>query len=147
MKKITVSSIIAVLFVVISMSLTYAGGNDIKLGSTLIQSQFKDLSREVGLAISYIPLAPAKPLGILGFDIGAEVTAVKINSDKAFWKLAVSDATPPSYLLLPKIHVQKGLPLGIDVGAMYAAAPGTNVSIYCGEIKWAVLQGTIVTYN
>ncbi|MDD5435818.1 MAG: hypothetical protein PH343_10360, partial [Nitrospira sp.] len=94
MRKITISSIFAFLFVVMSLSVSYAGGNDIKLGA-IAQGQFKDLSKEIGLAISYVPLAPAAPLGIHGFDIGAEVTGVKINADKTFWKLAVSDATPP----------------------------------------------------
>lgn len=144
MRKITISSIFAFLFVVMSLSVSYAGGNDIKLGA-IAQGQFKDLSKEIGLAISYVPLAPAAPLGILGFDIGAEVTGVKINADKTFWKLAVSDATPPDYIVFPKIHVQKGLPLGIDVGLMYSTAPGTNISVYGGEIKWAVLRGTIVS--
>lgn len=119
-------------------------GNDISLPPTFTQTQFEDLSRQIGLAISYSPLAPAAPLGLLGFDVGVEVTAAKIDANKAFWKDAVGK-TPPSYLVFPKLHAQKGLPLGFDVGLIYAKAPGTNVGLVGGELKWAVLKGTAVT--
>lgn len=140
MKKITISSIAAVLYLFMSMSLSHAGSKiDIQPG--LGQAQFNDLSKELGLIISYAPLAPAAPLGVLGFDIGVEATAVKINSSS--WDNAISN--PPDYLILPKLHVQKGLPLGIDVGLEYATVPGSNISLYGGELKWAVLRGTVVS--
>jgi hypothetical protein len=121
-----------------------AAGNDIELPIGFTQSQFDDLSRQVGLAISYTPLAPAAPLGLLGFDIGVEATAVHIDAKKSFWTDAVGK-TPPSYLVFPKIHVQKGLPLGLDVGLIYAKVPGTNIGLVGGELKWAILKGSLVT--
>lgn len=145
MKKTMLSVIIALCIVVLTLSICNAGGNDIELASTMVQKQFDDLSKEVGLIISYIPLAPAESLGILGFDIGIEATGAKISSGSTFWELAISDQKPPDYIVLPKIHVQKGLPFGIDVGAMYATAPGTNISLYGAELKWAVLKGSIVS--
>lgn len=135
---------ITLLFAGISANSCIAGGNDIQLDPSIVQKQFDDLSKEVGLIISYVPLAPAEPLGITGFDIGIEVTAASISSGSRFWELAISDQKPPDYILLPKVHVQKGLPLGIDVGAIFATAPGTNVSLYGGELKWAVMKGSIV---
>ena len=124
-------------------SLAFAA-NDITLPSAFLQSDFKDLSRQVGLAISYTPLAPAAPLGLLGFDVGVEATAVRIDAKEDFWIDAVGKK-PPSYLVFPKIHAQKGLPLGFDVGLTYAKAPGTNIGLVGGELKWAVLKGTLVT--
>ena len=59
----------------------------------------------------------------------------------SYWKGAISSGNPPSYIPLARIHAQVGLPLGIDVGAMYATAPGTNTSAVGGEVKWAFLQG------
>ena len=144
MRKIMRSSIVAVFMLILSVSLCSAGGNDINL-QAMAQSEFQDLSKEVGLIISYVPLAPAAPLGVLGFDIGIEVTGARISSGSDFWKNAVADNKPPDYVVLPKIHVQKGLPLGIDLGAIYATAPGTNISLYGGEIKWAFLKGSIVS--
>lgn len=119
-----------------------AASTDIELPEEFSQSDFEDLSRQVGIAISYAPLAPAEPLGILGFDVGMEVTAVDIDQDESFWTDAIAvDETPPSYLVIPKIHAQKGLPLGFDVGLEYAKAPGTNIGLIGGELKWAFVKG------
>ncbi|MFQ5580814.1 MAG: hypothetical protein ACE5FZ_09390 [Nitrospiria bacterium] len=108
-------------------------------GKTLVQQQFEDFSEEVGLAVSYLPLAPAEPLGILGFDIGAEVTAVNIKQDSSYWQVIAPGV--PSQLPLPKIHAQKGLPFGIDVGAVYSRVPNSNIEMAGGEIKWALIKG------
>lgn len=146
MKKIvilTVSSLLSLFLLVSSGSESFAGGNDIVLDPSIGQPAFDDLSKEVGLLISYVPLAPAEPLGILGFDIGLEVTGARISSGP--WEEALSDAKPPDYLILPKIHVQKGLPFGIDVGAVFSTVPGSNITLFGGEVKYAVLKGSIVS--
>jgi len=148
MKKIislTVSALFGFLLFIATTSDVIAGSNDIQLNAGISKSEFKDLSSQVGLFISYIPLAPAEPLGILGFDIGVEVTGVKIDSGSSVWKNAVSDSNPPDYIILPKLHAQKGLPFGIDVGAVFATVPGSNIKLYGGELKYAVLKGSIVT--
>lgn len=147
MKKIvilTVSSLLGFLLFVATASEALAGGNDIQL-QAMAQSEFKNLSKEVGLLISYVPLAPAESLGVLGFDIGIEMTGAKISSGSSFWQAAVSDGNPPDYIVLPKLHVQKGLPFGIDVGAVFSTVPGSNITLYGGEIKWAVMKGSIVS--
>ncbi|HIE64824.1 MAG: hypothetical protein ABGX83_07510 [Nitrospira sp.] len=105
----------------------------------LIQGGFEDFSEEIGLAVSYLPLSPAEPLGILGFDIGVEVTAVDIKQDSPYWKVIAPGA--PSQIPLPKIHVQKGLPFGIDVSAVYARVPNSNIEMAGGAIKWAFIKG------
>lgn len=141
LRKTTAALIFSLLLVLSNKALA---GNDITLLTGFLPSEFEDLSRQVGLAISYTPLAPAEPLGLLGFDIGGEVTAVRIDANSDFWKKAVGK-TPPHYLVFPKLHAQKGLPLGFDVGLVYAKAPGSNVGLIGGELKWAVLKGTVVT--
>ena len=118
---------------------------DIELPLGYAQAEFEDLSRQVGLAISYTPLAPAAPLGLLGFDIGVAFTVVSIDSNEAYWKNAIGGASPPSILVFPKLHAQKGLPLGFDVGLIFAKAPGTNIGLIGGELKWAILKGTLAT--
>lgn len=106
------------------------------------QQNFKDLSKEIGFGLSYFPMAPAEPLGILGFDIGVEATALDINEDKPYWK-QMGDF--PGMLPIPRLHVQKGLPFGIDIGAIYSSIPSTNISLWGGELKWAFLKGGITT--
>ena len=114
--------------------------NDIQLSGNLTQEEFEDFSREAGLAISYLPLAPAEPLGILGFDAGVETTLVDIRENGAYWKKATK-GEPPRYLFIPKIHVQKGLPFGIDVGVVYSKISQINTTLLGGEVKWAALSG------
>lgn len=143
MKRVAIFSIYIFFIGLVYASQCIAAGKDIEL-EAIAQGQFEDLSKEIGLIISYVPLSPAEPLGILGFDIGVEVTGVKISSGSEFWKLAMKD-TPPDYIIFPKVHAQKGLPFGIDVGAIFATVPGSNITLYGGEIKWAVLKGTIVS--
>src|SRR3990172_2190732 len=90
---------------------SWAAGNDLELPfSGYTQDEFKELSETIGLLISYKPLAPAEPLGILGFDIGLEVTVVDVDQDKSFLKKAVLDTNPPTYFFFPHLHAQKGLP-------------------------------------
>ncbi len=146
-KAITLGFLEVLLLISIS-SITFAAGNDLVLPSTpgaYLQSEFKDLSETIGLLISYKPLAPAEPLGILGFDIGAEVTAVNVDQNASFLTKAISDTNPPSYFVFPKLHAQKGLPFGIDVGVVYAKVQGSNIGLIGGEVKWAILKGTVAT--
>lgn len=108
------------------------------------QNEFKSLSKEAGAAIGYRNMAPAAPLGITGFDIGAEVSAVNINTDSTYWKAAF-DNDAPSYLLIPKIRARKGLPFGIDVGAMYSYVPDSNIKMYGVELSKSILDGSVAT--
>lgn len=131
------------LFLIAAMSVfisTTSWAVDLDPAKLAIQQDFKNLSKEVGFALSYFPMAPAEPLGIIGFDVGVEVTAVDIDESKDYWKL-MGDF--PGMLPIPKIHAQKGLPFGIDIGAIYSSVPSTNISLWGGELKWAFLKGGI----
>ncbi len=143
MKKIVLALLIVVLFAVPAMAKT-----TIVFPTTgYSQDMFKSLSTELGLALSYVPLAPAEPLGGLlpGLDAGVEVTAVKIKNDDPFWKLAAQGSALPDYLPLPKLHIQVGLPVvPIDLGFIYSEVPNTDIKLMGGEIKYAILKGGVV---
>jgi hypothetical protein len=113
------------------------------------QEDFKNLSRDLGLAISYIPLAPAEPLGgdLPGFDIGVEGTGVLINKNASYLQNSVTNPSNiPSTIPEAKAHVQVGLPIiPIDLGIVYGVAPDTDVKLVGYEIKWAFLPGSTVT--
>lgn len=142
-------AIVAVLLLLALAAPTFAG-TDITLPSTFTQEQFKNFSRDMGLAISYVPLATAEPLGdkLPGFDIGVEVTGVQIDKDAEYWQ-AIQAASPdniPSTLPFPKVHAQVGLPfIPIDVGIVYAKIPGTDISYTGYELKYAILKGGVAT--
>lgn len=141
-------------FVIVTLLLLAAmpamAATDIALPPTFTQQQFKDFSRDLGLVISYVPLAPAEPLGdkLPGFDIGVEVTAVQLDTDQQYWKdvEAYVGDTVPSSLPIPKFHAQIGFPfIPIDVGFVYSKIPSTNITFMGGEIKYAFLEGGVAT--
>jgi len=117
--------------------------DDINFATGMTQRLFKDFSDQLGGALSYKPVSPAEPYGITGFDIGIEVTAVKLDDE--YWKYAIKGGDVPGYALIPKLHVIKGLPFGIDVGAVYSQVPDTNIKCFGGEVKYAFMKGSAVT--
>jgi len=136
----------AMLFVMLMMlgpASAWAAGDAIQFRANLTTDEFHSFSRQLGFALSYFPLAPAAPLGVTGFDIGLEATTVNISEKSSFWRKAVKDGDPPAVLIVPKLHVQKGLPFRIDVGAIYSRIPNTDISLLGGELKWAVMEGGI----
>jgi hypothetical protein len=113
------------------------------------QDDFKSLSRDLGLAISYMPLAPAEPLGgkvLPGFDIGVEVTGVSIDKNATYLRNSVTNPDDiPSTIPEAKAHVQVGLPvIPIDLGIVYGTAPNTDIKLIGYELKWAILRGSTV---
>lgn len=120
---------------------------DISFTNTIGQDAFNSLSKEAGSALGYRNLAPAEPLGISGFDIGVEVSGMNINRNSEYWDAAFGGAASdaPPYLLIPKLRVRKGLPLGIDVGASYTNIPSSNIRLYGFEVSKAILDGTVAT--
>lgn len=111
------------------------------------QDEFKKLSTDIGLSISYLPLAPAEPLGggiLPHVDIGVEATLINIDRGEAYWSNAASDI--PSAFIYPKLHVQLGLPVvPIDLGFVYSSVPDSDIKLTGGEIKWAVLKGSTIS--
>lgn len=117
---------------------------DINFSTAISQDSFKNLSKEAGAAIGYRNMAPAAPLGISGFDIGGEVSAISIDKNSSHWKAAFNNDAP-SYLVIPRIRVRKGLPFGIDVGAMYSYVPSSNIKLYGAELSKSILDGSMAT--
>lgn len=117
---------------------SFAASSDIDSIDSLLQTQFKDLTADLGAALSYKAIRPAEPMGSLGFDIGFEVTSTKMESDAL--ELSTS-GNAPSELLLPKLHVSKGLPFGFDVGAFYTSVPSSNIGLIGGELSYALYEG------
>jgi hypothetical protein len=118
--------------------------SDINFTSTISQDEFKNLTKEAGAAFGFKNMTPAAPLGITGFDAGVEISAMSIDKNSGYWKSAYNKDAP-SYLVIPKLRVRKGLPFGIDVGAMYAYVPSSNIKLYGAELSKAILDGGLAT--
>lgn len=123
-----------------------AGDNDINMKQFPSEQElFGDLIKDLGSAMSYRAVTPAEPLGLLlGIDVGLEVTGSKMKNDQNGWKSATSD-NGHNTIYNGKIHVHKGLPLGIDVGAYFGSVADSNMKSMGGEIRYAILEGSTVT--
>jgi len=138
MKKILTVSILVLSFVV---SVSFA--KEIKLDSQLSQDLFKSVSKELGVALAFNPMAPAEPLGITGFDAAAEVIVTDINDNNDYWKLTFKNQDTIPMIPTARIHLQKGLPFNLDIGAMYSSVPATDIKLWGVELKYAILEGGI----
>lgn len=104
---------------------------------TLSQTEFASLAKDFTAVASYKSVSPAEPLGITGFDLGIEATGTGMENS-AIWKKAGGDS---STVYMPRLHVHKGLPFNIDVGASLSAVPGSDIKLVGAEIKYAIVAG------
>lgn len=116
---------------------------DISTLNLLTQSEFRDLSEDLGAALSYKSVQPAEPLGVTGFDMGLEVTGTDISKSSAALSKATGGSTPVTTLYVPKLHIAKGLPFGIDIAASIATVPTTNVRVVGAELRYALMEGGV----
>ena len=137
MKRILPLFLLATLFAAPAFAAKY----DLSIPAGFANSQFEDLVKEAGTVIAYRAVAPAEPGGITGFDVGVEASFFKVDND--LWDETFDSNDAPSYLPVPKLHVRKGLPLGIDLGASYAMVPNSNIKVLAGEIQYAIMDGSM----
>ncbi len=109
----------------------------------LVQAQFRSFSEDVSAAISYKAVVPVESMGITGFDVGLEASVTTI-SDKTAFDLACGGCGAEQ-LVVPKIHLHKGLPFGIDVGLMMASVPNSNIRLSGAEVRYALVEGSTVS--
>jgi len=105
------------------------------------QAEFRLLSEDLGGALAYRPQTPTEPLGITGFDIGVGLTAARIHNVAILERVSSDSASET--IPVPSIRVHKGLPLGFDVGLIYAAIPGSNLEYIGGELRYALVLGGV----
>lgn len=106
------------------------------------QQQFQSVSEDLVAAIDYKAVGPAEATGIVGFGVGvvAGYVPVDVSSD---WAAVTGQSF--SGLALVGVQATKGLPLGIDVGVFYTTVPDTDVKVYGGELRYAILEGSSVS--
>ena len=107
---------------------------------SLTQGEFHRVSEDLGAAFSYKGVTPATPLGLTGFDIGIEVTTTRMENSSL---LRLAGAGGPSNLVIPKVHVHKGLWGGLDIGAFVGGASDVDATLYGAELRYAILDDGI----
>jgi hypothetical protein len=135
----------ALLLILLVGTPALAAKYDLQMATAMSNSTFATVVREAGMFTAYRAVAPAEPQGIIGFDIGIETSVVKLDTsawDQAF-QAGGTDA--PDYIAVPRLHVRKGLPFNLDVGASYTYVPESDIRVIGGELQWAILEGSTVT--
>jgi hypothetical protein len=124
-----------------ALSLPAAAGDFGSL-ATLSQDEFRRLSQDLGAVISYKGVTPATPLGTLGFDVGLEVTRTRIENPSVFRR---AGAGVSSDIDVPKLHVYKGLPFGLDIGAFVGGASDIGATLMGVDLRYAFLDDGLTT--
>lgn len=130
------------LALVLALAATTAAAEDFSFTPAPSQSDFKSASRDVIAVTSYKALGPAEAGGITGFSIGAYGSYSSVE-DKGAWKRLTGSNVDAVGVV--GASLRKGLPFGVDLGAMYAQVPGTDAKLAGGEVRWAVLPGGVAT--
>ena len=110
--------------------------------NSLSQGEFHRLSEDLGAALSYKGVTPATPLGPVGFDVGVEVTGTRMENSSLF---ARAGAGSRSQLVVPKIHVNKGLFAGFDIGAFVGGSTDVSAMLIGLDLRYALLNDTLTT--
>ncbi|MDO5057601.1 MAG: hypothetical protein Q4E06_09790 [Lautropia sp.] len=113
------------------------------LASTLqlvTQSEFRTMAEDLGSGLAYRGLAPAESLGVLGFDISAAVTGLKLQ-DNNIWTRASGGDKVDKTIYMSGIRLHKGLPGNVDIEGYYSQG-SRDVKAYGGALRWAVLPGS-----
>lgn len=109
----------------------------------LNQENFEVLVENLSAATSYRGITPTEPLGIVGFDVGISLTATEIDDDIV--DLASDGDFDLGQILVPKLHIHKGLPFGFDIGGFASAIPETDITLLGAEVRKAIFEGSAVT--
>jgi hypothetical protein len=116
-----------------------AAAGDLNLGNLASQAEFRAVAEDLGAALSYKPLTPSASLGITGFDVGLATTVTKVENSAALARAGVT----ASHVVVPTVRLHKGLPFGVDMGVMYSRVPGTDISLWGGELRYALIDGGV----
>ncbi|MEM6957902.1 MAG: hypothetical protein AAF645_19555 [Myxococcota bacterium] len=116
---------------------------------TADNANYRRLMSQLGFALISPVLAPARTTGYRGFYIGFETSVVQIDDDTDYWRRGTEGdsqsvgenrfvtATLPS----SRVHLRKGLPYGLELGANFGRLYNTDTWILGAELRIALLEG------
>ena len=116
-----------------------AMAKDVDIQCANCQAAFDTVAEDLVATVDYKAMGPAEATGIAGFGVGLVMTYVPVDDE---WQTVTGSDF--SGIGLAGLQVTKGLPFNIDLGAFYATAPGSNVDVVGGELRYAFLPGSTV---
>ncbi len=114
----------------------YRLGNPSSVGDA--NANFRILSNQLAAAISSFNGAPPETLGHSGFNIAFEYQVAQVDNNRRYWP-TVGESTP--YLLMPSLHVRKGLGFSVEIGTRISYLQSTRMAAATVELKWALNEG------
>ena len=102
-------------------------------------TSYKQLMREVGMAMGPRMSGPAASGGPLGIEASYEVSAVGTNSTADYWKQAA--ASPESVVTTQQVRIRKGLPYSMQVGGVVTSLSNSNLTAIGIELGVNVTDG------
>jgi hypothetical protein len=102
-------------------------------------TSYKQLMREVGMAMGPRMAGPAASGGPLGIEASYEVSGVGTNSTSDYWKQAA--ATPESIVTTQQVRVRKGLPYSMQVGGVVTSMSNSSLTAIGIELGVNVTDG------
>ncbi len=106
--------------------------------SSEADTRFRIFARELAAALTSVNLMPPETLGHAAFAISAELSVVDLKT-REFDFPTVSPLNGP--LLIPSVHVRKGLPFSFELGARAGWLDKSRMAVGTLEGKWAVNEG------
>jgi hypothetical protein len=143
-----------VLATALSGAAAHADDNDLSIarfgvqrrGSTAVISDtqlaeasadFRAFARTFGAVMTSANLMPPRTTGHSGYAFNAELSVVSLPSDVAL----PTQREQPGSVLLPSLHVRKGLPFSLELGGRVGWIEKSGMVTATGELKWAVNEG------
>lgn len=116
---------------------------DIGFSGPMTQDEFRAFAKEMGTALWFSPGSPAESLGVTGFDVSADLILTDVNQGEGYWQHMTLGDTE-SMMTATRVHAQKGLPFGLDVGVMVLDYRDSNASAWGLEFRYALLDGSTI---
>lgn len=98
---------------------------------------FRAFARTFAAVMTSANLMPPETLGHAGFALNAELSVVSLPSSV----LLPTERAQTGSLLLPSVHVRKGLPFSLELGARVGWIDRSSMFATTGELKWAANEG------
>jgi hypothetical protein len=120
---------------------------DISFNPAITQAEFSKFARVISQGIFPTPVQPARTTGLLSFDIGIAATALRVDTNSAYWLHSVpsgSNFVHGSYAAVPRLVVAKGFGAGTISGS-YAQVSNSKIKTYGGAIDLPIVRGTLVS--
>jgi len=114
---------------------------------TAQEEAYHTVVRQLAAGIANKSLAPARTLGLNGFDVQATQTWAFISAagDDIFtpdpWERVHADEDPTRVMWMPGVQVRKGLPLSLEAGMNWSWIGFSRQTAIGGFGRWSIIEG------